>query len=105
MESGSKIVSANVSLPLSLLLFLLRTHCLAEVLLLDCSQNSLPGGSFMEINADMNGTSTESTCELAASSSQNSLPGCSSLVCLREEDVPGVSLNERETSQLHIVEL
>ena len=47
----------------------------------------------MEVNADMNSTSTEPTCELAASSSQNSLPGCSSLVCLREEDVPGPSLN------------
>ena len=33
------------------------------------SQNSLPGGSFMNANADMNSTTTESTCELAASSS------------------------------------
>ena len=29
----------------------------------------------MEVNADMNSTSTEPSCELAASSSQNSLPG------------------------------
>ena len=49
--------------------------------------------------------STDSSCELAASSSHNSLPGCSSLVCLREEDVPGASLNGREPSQLHVVEL
>ena len=61
MESGSKIVSANVS--------------------------------------------TESSCELAASSSQNSLPSSSSLVCLREEAVPGASLTRRELSQFHIVEL
>ena len=61
MESGSKIVSANIS--------------------------------------------TEPSCELAASSSQNSLPGCSSLVCVHEEDVPGASLNGREPSQLHVVEL
>ena len=39
---------------------------------------------------------TESSCELTASSSQNSLPGCSSQVCLREKDVPGASLNGRE---------
>ena len=44
-------------------------------------------------------------CVLAASSSQNSLPGCSSLVCLDEEDVPGASLNGREPGQLHVVEL
>ena len=55
----------------------------------------------MEVNADMNSSSTE----LAASSSQNSLPGCPSLVCLSEEDVPGASLNGRELSQLHVVEL
>ena len=30
----------------------------------------------MAVNADMNSTSTEPPCELAASSSQNSLPGC-----------------------------
>ena len=35
---------------------------------------------------------TELTCELAAGSSQNSLLGCSSLVCLCEY-VPGASLN------------
>ena len=63
------------------------------------------GSSFMEVNDDMNSTSTEPTCELAASSSHNSLPGCSSLVCLREEDVPGTSLNRCEPDQLHVVEL
>ena len=47
----------------------------------------------------------EPTCELAASSSQNSLPGCSSLVCLRDEDVPDASVNGREPSPLHVVEL
>ncbi len=52
----------------------------------------------------MNSTSIEPTCELAASSSQNSMPGCSSLVCLREEDVPGASLNRCKLSQLHVVE-
>ena len=41
----------------------------------------------MEVNADINSAS-ESTCELAPSSSQNSLLGCRSLVCGREEDVP-----------------
>ena len=61
------------------------------------SQNSLRGGSFMEVNADMNSTSTEPTSELTANS-QNSLPACSSLVCLREEDVPGASLNGGESS-------
>ena len=61
----------------------------------------------MEVNGDMNSTSTatEPTGELAASSSQNSLPVCSSLVCLREEDNPGASLNGREPNQLHVVEL
>ena len=59
----------------------------------------------MEVNADMYSTITEPAWELAASSSQNSLPGCSSLVCLREEDVPGASLNRSELCQLHVVEL
>ena len=59
----------------------------------------------MAINADNISTSTEPSCQLPASSSQNSLPGCSSLVCLREEDVPGASLNGREPGQLHVVEL
>ena len=80
MESGIKIVSANVS-----------TEPTCE-LAASSSQNSLSGSSFMEVNADMNSTSTEPTCELAASSSRNSLPGCSSLVCLCEEDLPGTSL-------------
>ena len=52
------------------------------------SKTSLPGDSF-----------------IAANSSQNSLPGCSSLVYLHEEDVPGGSVNRREPSQLHVVEL
>ena len=69
------------------------------------SQNFLPGNSFMEVNADMNSTSTEPTCKLAACSSWNSLPGCSSLVCLHEEDVPGASFNGCEPSHLHVVEL
>ena len=32
-------------------------------------------------------------------------PGCSLVLCLREEDVPGASLNGRELSQLLVVEL
>ena len=48
--------------------------------------------------------SAESAGELAASPSQNSLPGGNSPVCLRE-DVPGASLNGHEPSQLHVVEL
>ena len=36
----------------------------------------------MEVNADMSSTSTEPTCELAASSSQNSLPGLQLTVLL-----------------------
>ena len=44
---------------------------------------------------------TELDYELAAGSSLNLLPGCSSLVCLREED----SLNELESIELHVVEL
>ena len=59
----------------------------------------------MEVSTDMNSTSTEPTSELVASSSQNSLPGCSSLICLHEEDVPGASLNGCEPNQLHVVEL
>ena len=130
--SGSKILSANVSTEPScelaasssqncqaavlLLLVLLRTHCQAAVLLLllllriarrqfycclffseliarrqfYCCYffSELPGGS-----------------SIAACSSQNSLPGCSSLVCLREEAVTGASLNGREPSQLHVVQL
>ena len=46
MESGSKIVSANVST---------ETYCELAA----SSLNSLPGGSFMEVNADMNSTCTE----------------------------------------------
>ena len=43
-----------LSLPVSLVLVLLRTHCQAAVLLLpSSSQNSLPGISFMEVNTDM----------------------------------------------------
>ena len=53
MGSGSKIVSANVS-----------TEPSCE-LAASSSQNSLPGGRFMEVNADMS-TKTEPTCELAA---------------------------------------
>ena len=56
----------------------------------------------MEVNADMNSTSAASTCELVASSSPDSGPDCSSLVCLREEDVPGASLKGHEPSQLHV---
>ena len=79
----------------------------------------------MEVNADMTSTSTEPTCELAASSSQNSLSGSSFMEvnadmnststeptcelaassCLHEEDVPGASVNGRKPSQLHAVEL
>ena len=59
----------------------------------------------MAVNTDMNSTSSEPTSELASSSSPNSLPDCSSLVYLHEEDVPGVSLNGQEPSQLHVVEL
>ncbi len=51
----------------------------------------------MNVNADMNSTCTGSTSELAASSCKNSLPGCTSLVCL-PEDVPGASLNGWEPS-------
>ena len=32
------------------------------------SMNSLPDGSFLEVNADLKSTSTQPTCELAASS-------------------------------------
>ena len=56
------------------------------------------------MNSTSGPTSTGPTCELAASSSQNSLPGCSSLICLREENVPGASLNGREPCQLEVVE-
>ena len=55
----------------------------------------------MEVNADINSTSTEPTCDFADSYSQSSLSGCSSLVCLREEVVPGASLNGCELSQPH----
>ena len=53
----------------------------------------------MEVNADMKSTCTKPICELAASSSQNSFQGCSSVVCLHQ-DVPGASLNRLEPSQL-----
>ena len=41
----------------------------------------------------------------AAGSAENSEAGKISLVCLREEDIPGASLNGRQPSQLHVVEL
>ena len=66
------------------------------------TQNSLLGSRFVEVKAEMNGISSEPTCELAGSSSLNSLPGCSSLACLCEGDVPGAFLNWREPSQLHV---
>ena len=72
VESGNKIVSANVS-----------TEPFYE----------LAASSFL--NALLGGYS------IAAGSSQNSLPGDSSLVCLLEEDVPGASQNGRETCRLH----
>ena len=58
------------------------------------SQNSLPGGSFMVVNSTITEpptcelvASSPPTCVLASSSSQDSLSGCSSLVCLHEEDI------------------
>ena len=88
MESGNKIVSANVST---------QPSCEFAT---SSSQNFLPGGSFIEVNADMTCTSTEPTCELAASSSLYTLLGSSSRVCLREENIPVASLNRCEPSQL-----
>ena len=76
MESGSKIVSANVSSePFC-------EHVASSFL------NALLGG-----------------CSIAAGSSKNSLPGDSSLICLHEEDVPSTSQNWREPCRLHLVEL
>ncbi len=76
MESGSKIVSANVSSePFC-------EHVASSFL------NALLG-----------------SCSIAAGSSQNSLPGDSSLICLLEEDVPSTSQNGREPCRLHLVEL
>ena len=57
----------------------------------------------MEVNADMNSTSTEPSCELVASSSQNSLQAAAHWLC--KEDVPGAFLNGREPSQLHVGEI
>ena len=57
----------------------------------------------VELAASSSQNSLPASSSIAASSSQNSLPGCSSLV-LREEDVPGASLNGYEPSQ-HVVEL
>ena len=76
IESGNKIVSTNVS-----------TEPFCEH----------AASSFL--NALLGGYS------IAAGSSQNSLPGDSSLVCLLEEDVPGASQNGGETCRLHVVEL
>ena len=46
------------------------------------------------------------TCGEAGGSSQNySAVDTTSLVSLREEDIPGASLNGRHPSQLHVVEL
>ena len=93
MESGSKIVSADVSTePACEPAASSSQNPLpgGSSIAASSSQNSLPGSSFMKVNADMNSTSTELT--FAASFSQNSLPGCNSLVCLREEDIPGASL-------------
>ena len=69
---------------MSLLLVIFLTICQAAILFWKLS---LPAGSFMAVNADMNSTRNESTCELTASSSQNLMPDCSSLFFLREEDV------------------
>ena len=76
MESGSKIVSSNVSTePFC-------EHAASSFL------NALLGG-----------------CSIAAGSSQNSLPGDSSLICLIEEDVPSTSQNWREPCRFHLVDL
>ena len=92
MESGNKIVSANSTEP----------SCEFAT---SSSQNFLPGGNFLEVNADMACSSTEPTCELAASSSLYTLLGSSSRVCLREEDLPVASLNRCQPSHLHILKL
>ena len=97
-------VSANVSTEPSCY-FSLNSLLGDSSIAASSSQNLLPGGSFMELNADMNSISTEPNCELVASSSQKLLPGCSLLVCYGKEDVSGASLNGREPSQLHVVEL
>ena len=76
MESGSKIVSANVS-----------------------SEPFCEHAASSFLNALLGGYS------IAAGSSQNSLRCHSSLVCLIEEDVPGASKNGLETCRLHVVEL
>ena len=48
---------------------------------------------------------TELTCEFAANSYQNLLPGVSSPVCLWEEDAPGALFNVHKPSELILMEL
>ena len=43
--------------------------------------------------------------EVAGFSGNYSESGSNTIICLREEDVPGASLNGRDPSQLHVVEL
>ena len=76
------------------------------------SQNSMTGGcGSCGSDPTTTGGETEGilgsdlTCGEAAGSAENSEAGKISLVCLREEDIPGASLNGWQPSQLHVVEL
>ena len=76
------------------------------------SQNSMTGGCGscggdpITTGGETEGIlGSDLTCGEAAGSAENSETGKISLVCLREEDIPGASLNGRQPSQLHVVEL
>ena len=87
---------------------------LGPLLAASSSKNSLPGGSSVSqpscsqnsLQGSSGGSQEVSrACGLPDGSSRNSLPGSSPLISLREQDIPGASLNGREPNQLHVVEL
>ena len=80
-----------------MLLDLLRTQCQA------CSCASGDGAEEIP-RSDL--TCGDLACdEVAGFSGNYSEAGSNTIICLREEDVPGASLNGRNPSQLHVVEL
>ena len=76
------------------------------------SQNPMPGGGCASVESGAEEIPrSDLACgdlacgEVAGFSGNYSESGSNTIICLREEDVPGASLNGRDPSQLHVVEL
>ena len=81
-----------------MLLVLLRTQCQG------CSCASGESGAEEIPRSDL--TCGDLACgEVVSFSGNYSEAGSNTIICLREEGVPGASLNGRDPSQFHVVEL